>query len=56
MHYYSLQVELHCPAALDWHWIDIAFKETEDGYLPNIRQLLLILTILPITTTTIAVT
>ncbi|XP_060845757.1 52 kDa repressor of the inhibitor of the protein kinase-like [Rhopalosiphum padi] len=27
-----------------------AFKETEDGYFPNIRQLLLILAILPVTT------
>ncbi|XP_025192735.1 52 kDa repressor of the inhibitor of the protein kinase-like [Melanaphis sacchari] len=29
-----------------------AFKETEDGYFPNIRQLLLILAILPVTTST----
>ncbi|XP_050056247.1 52 kDa repressor of the inhibitor of the protein kinase-like [Aphis gossypii] len=29
-----------------------AFKETEDGYFPNIRQLILILAILPVTTST----
>jgi len=29
-----------------------AFKETEGGYFPNIRQLLLILAVLPVTTST----